>query len=169
MTRLWSWNCTSVLETGEHTALSTTAFPEVWGKQIWTLIHFIHNHTKGLGIFHLNSWHQWRQRWVKNSLKPHQLLNQTMISVGKRLKNEKGSRIEGQKETTRPWEGNCSWRLFSRLQTTVGLVGAAQGQHKARQGWPKTKSSKKKFWKKRENLIFSNEARSRLDLRDKTT
>ena len=74
-------------------------------------------------------------------------------------KKEKISLIEGHEtETKRPQEQDKAMRTrqgpekgiavgdFSTgLQTAAGLLAAAQGQHKARQGWPKTKSSKKKF------------------------
>ena len=60
---------------------------------------------------------------------------------------QKGFKIkkyEGQNETKRPWEGIAVGDFSSRLQTTAGLVCGAQGQHKARQGWRKTKRKQNK-------------------------
>ena len=53
-------------------------------------------------------------------------------------------KYEGQNETKRPWEGIAVGDFSSRLQTTAGLVGGAQGQRKARQGWRKTKRKQNK-------------------------
>ena len=60
---------------------------------------------------------------------------------------QKGFKIkkyEGQNETKRPWEGIAVGDFSTRLQTTAGLVCGAQGQHKARQGWRKTKRKQNK-------------------------
>ena len=44
-----------------------------------------------------------------------------------------------------PEKGIAVGDFSTGLQTAAGLLAAAQGQHKARQGCRKTKSSKKEF------------------------
>ena len=59
----------------------------------------------------------------------------------KRLYNEKvGSKVKMRGQG--PERGIAVGDFSTRLQTTVGLLNAAQGQHKARQGIKKTNRKK---------------------------
>ena len=92
---------------------------------------------------------QERRSWVKGQWE------QKRLKKGEKKSDRRPQeRDEAMRTRQGPEKGIAVGDFSTGLQTAAGLLAAAQGQHKARQGWPKTKSSKKEFRMKGKTWFF---------------